>query len=323
MTVVFSVVLLLTLALWVGTVATLSQANHSDQAGNALSQGFGAVFTVGLWVLLAVLLILAGSRGQMPGWSVVLAVVLVPASGVAAVVAGNVLAMDPSVKWPLVVPALAAPLIAAFACWAAFPAWQSAVSARAVGIPIWGAVLLLSVAPWPQRAQSMRARAAHNEQLQKAAEANRARWALLAPDARLAELAPFLTVDNEFEGQALKRIQQDPRRQADAEQMLERGDFPLHYIGSMELEFTPQFCEKARGALQRRAAALVPQGKQSFEAVSKDFDDAITAMQWISPKCDVREAATAFEKAANAYGDGPGRAWDLIALRQLREGKIE
>jgi hypothetical protein len=91
----------------------------------------------------------------------------------------------------------------------------------------------------------------------------------------------------------------------------------------MDLQFTPEFCAKARALLRQRAAALQPSqpGKQSYLVIAKDVDDGIVSMQWLSHNCDVSSEAAAYEQAANAYQDAPGRDWVLISLRELKEGK--
>src|SRR5262249_55204322 len=105
MTAVFSIVLLVALALWAGTVGTLATLNDSDTAGNAMSQAFGVFFTIGLWILLAVLMIIAAVKGQMPSWTKLAALFLLPASGIAALVAGDLLKdrLDSPARWPIVV----------------------------------------------------------------------------------------------------------------------------------------------------------------------------------------------------------------------------
>jgi len=49
------------------------------------------MFAIAIWVMLAIMLIVAGFNGDMPVWAAAVAFVLVPASGVAAVVAGDLI----------------------------------------------------------------------------------------------------------------------------------------------------------------------------------------------------------------------------------------
>lgn len=117
------------LLLWVVALATLSDLNGSDAAGNGLAQVFGAAELILIWVLLAVLLLVAGASGKIPTPAVFVALVLVPASGFAALTSLYLLA-TPNVSpflWPIVVPALIPPLVVAFCLWALLPALQSAL----------------------------------------------------------------------------------------------------------------------------------------------------------------------------------------------------
>jgi hypothetical protein len=70
-------------------VAVLASAATPLGGGEAaMSDAFASLFlTFGLWVALALLLVNAGLMGEMPRWSAILAVFVVPLSGVAAFVA--------------------------------------------------------------------------------------------------------------------------------------------------------------------------------------------------------------------------------------------
>ena len=79
----------------------------SDAAGNAYAQAFGAIEVIALWLLLAVLGLMAGVKGTMPVPAVFAAVLLVPASGFVTMAALELLSR-PEVTpflWPLVIPA--------------------------------------------------------------------------------------------------------------------------------------------------------------------------------------------------------------------------
>ena len=47
------------------------------------------------------------------------------------------------------------------------------------------------------------------------------------------------------------------QRQAQAETMLDRGDFPIQYLGFFDLDPTPALCDKARSLLRKQVAPLV------------------------------------------------------------------
>jgi hypothetical protein len=117
----------------------------------------------------------------------------------------------------------------------------------------------------------------------------------------------------------LDRIRVLPRRQGEAELMLERGDFPLGQLGSFDLTPTPALCDKARGLLRRRAAPLVPKAAHArpFTDVAAAVSDAVIAMKWlVGYECACDAEATAWQAMAEAYRD-PG--FDIVELRRLRD----
>ena len=106
--VIISVVILL---VWMLQVASLTGLGHSDAAGNGMAQGFTALEIILLWVMLAILLLVTGVAGRMPWPAAVAAMVLLPASGVAAMSALDLLADNdtPPYLWPIITPALVPP----------------------------------------------------------------------------------------------------------------------------------------------------------------------------------------------------------------------
>src|SRR5579871_3503901 len=117
--------------LWIGVVANVASPNSSDAAGNGMASAFLALFAIVMWVLLAILLTMAAVKGDMPGWTKVAAFILVPASGVAAVMAGELIAeldkLGSSGKWLIAVPALAPPFMVFFALWVYWPSLHASV----------------------------------------------------------------------------------------------------------------------------------------------------------------------------------------------------
>jgi len=97
------------LFLWLFFAAGSTTPYTSDAAGNAMAAGFVMLSGFALWVLLAVLMLLAGLRGGLAPWTIVAAIVLVPASGAAALRIAELFAKASSPpKWLAVVP-IAAP----------------------------------------------------------------------------------------------------------------------------------------------------------------------------------------------------------------------
>ena len=145
------ILLVAALFCWLLLIPGLLTYGGSDAAGNALAAAFDALLTVVLWGLLAVLVLLAGQKGEMPATGALAALILIPASGAAALAAERLLrnrAVAPFV-WPILVPALVPPLVAAFALWVLLPSLRAAVPPTwALGV-IWGPVLLVSLAILP------------------------------------------------------------------------------------------------------------------------------------------------------------------------------
>src|SRR5215471_1685617 len=144
----------LILLAWVGEFATLSDLSGSDPAGNALAQAFGVLEIIVLWGLLAILAVLAAIKGAMPRAATLAIIILIPASGFAAMTAAELLAV-PDVApfiWPIIIPALVPPLIVTFCFWALLPSMRAAVPAGiATGIGCGVTfVLCLSILPMVQ-----------------------------------------------------------------------------------------------------------------------------------------------------------------------------
>lgn len=112
----------------------------------AFSAAFESYFIVaGLWITLIVMMLVAVDSGAMPRWCSLLAVVLVPLSGVAAFVAVDMCSRN--MRWAVVFPALAAPLIAFYATWSRTPRLLAGLPAQSMSLATWGAILILSIAP--------------------------------------------------------------------------------------------------------------------------------------------------------------------------------
>ena len=172
---------LLALPLWIAIIYGLTNSygggaiGHGGDSGlltYALTGLLTAVGIVILWVLLALVLIIAGMKGAMPRLAMLVAVVLIPASGVAAIYAQDLLAMPPNQSfslpssppwplspflWPLVVPALVPPLVVGFSFWAMTPSLHARIPARLASGVVWGLVLVLSLSLFPMTQMRQRA----------------------------------------------------------------------------------------------------------------------------------------------------------------------
>lgn len=310
----------LILLVWMLQVASLSGLGHSDAAGNGMAQGFTALEIILLWILLAILLLVTGVSGRMPWPATVAAVVLLPASGVAAMSALDLLADHdaPPYLWPIITPALVPLIIMFFGFWTLLPALRAAIPATIASGAAWGTTALLCVALFPM----VQIRDRVNEQDTVA----RAQWAenfdRLGPNAPLWDLTPFLaTPDDTRQEVVLARIRKIDQRQAQAYVMLDRGDFPLRSLSAFNLDPTPVLCDKARALLLRRVQMLVPKtpGKQPYADVADDVAGALAAMQWlVGYGCSCDADLLAWELMAKQYRH---TNFDVFELAQLRDPK--
>lgn len=190
--------------------------------------------------------------------------------------------------------------------------------APVAGGVVWGLVLLLCISylPMQQARDAVYAR--------EAADLAKYEAALNAvpADAPLWALTPFLDTRNYVKlDEVLARIRALPNRQAEAETMLARGDFPLVYLGRFDLDATPSLCEKARVRLRQRAAALTlstPEAKP-FSNIATEVDGAVAALRWlIDYDCPAMPEAEAWETMAKAYRDP---RYAIYELRDLKDAK--
>lgn len=108
-----------------------------------MGDAFEALFvTAGLWIVLAVMLVIGGAAGGMPRWAALLAVILVPASAVAAFAGLDMASRH--MHWAVVFPGVLAPLIAFYAFWAGWPRLHAALPAERTSVAVWAAIFLLS-----------------------------------------------------------------------------------------------------------------------------------------------------------------------------------
>jgi hypothetical protein len=174
---------ILALLLWAMQLALLNDLRGSDAAGNALAQAYGAIAIILLWVLLAVLSLIAFFKGAMPVPAAIAALILIPVSGDAALSALELLRAPELApfRWPIIIPALAPPIMVAYTFWALLPGIHVRVPAIYAGTVAWGSVLLLCIALVPF--QQMRG--AVGDQMEAARAKAAADFAKLAEDAPL------------------------------------------------------------------------------------------------------------------------------------------
>jgi hypothetical protein len=314
---VFSIFALL---IYLAMLATLADLASSDAAGNAYAQAYAAIEIIFLWLLLCALTLLAFFKGDMPRPAAVFAFLLVPASGFVAFEVLGLLSRpyQPPHLWPLIIPAAIPPLAIAYCFWALLPPLRAAISARVASGAVWGLVFIFCAAIVPFDKVRIAADNRDTAVLKK----YEADLAKLPDDAPLWDWVPFFNTRNATKvEESLGRIRKLDRRQADAELMLERGDFPLGFIGRLDLTPTPALCDKARALLRKRVALLalaVPDSKP-YSDIAVQVEEAATAMEWlVGYDCDATPESLAWQDMTRNYR---GSNWDIHRLEEVRDPK--
>ncbi|SDM85883.1 hypothetical protein [Afipia sp. GAS231] len=136
------ILIVLASALYVAMLSTVSfSAGGGDAAMGEAIASF--MFTVALWIVLALLVAVAAMMGEMPRRIVVISALLVPLAGVTTFVAID--ACSRHIKWAVIGPVLLPLLVVSIAAVARFPKLQAAFPGDRVNIAICSSVAVLSL----------------------------------------------------------------------------------------------------------------------------------------------------------------------------------
>ncbi len=302
--------------LWLLNLATLASLGNSDAAGNALGEAYAAIQIIALWSLLTIMTVIASVKGAAPKPALAAALVIVPASGFVAMAAADLLArahLSPFL-WPIVIPAAVPPLAVVW-CFLALLG-RTRLSGVALGaLPVVMVAVCLLI---PLSLMRKTVNDAEAARLQKY-DADLAR---VPAGAAMWEWTPFLdTRDDTKRAKVLDSIRGLEQRQAQAEIMLDRGDFPIGYLGFFDLDPTRALCDKARGLLRRQVAPLVLKTPNSkpYSDIAAQVSDAVAGMSWlVGYDCSCDAESTAWETMATGYKD---TNFDVYRLAELRDPK--
>lgn len=204
----------------------------------------------------------------MPPQARVAAAILLPLSGLTAIYATDLYASYAG--WAIVAPALLPPLIALYAMWMRLPALHAALPAKVINAAAWGAMLVLTFAPFPLSVIDARIYAAGEPERQRQREAylaaqNRiqaqfteqtrerdiARFQALNADSPLRDY--FLDLadpeDSTHHEEALAKARQVKSRQSDVVALLEE---PVPAIRARGVEGTSSGWRICGGSTSRR-----------------------------------------------------------------------
>ena len=306
--------------LWLLHLATVASLGHSDAAGNGIGEAYAEIQIIALWVLLAAMTVIAGVASRAPKPAKLAALVIVPVSGLVAMAAADLLAhayIAPFL-WPIIIPALVPPLLVAW-CFLALSAWKlrRETANMATGVLL-GAALVVCASIWPL---SLMRHAVYEQEAARLKKYDEGLAAVPA-GAPLWAWTPFLdTPDDTKRAKVLDSIRSIGERQSQAETMLDRGDFPIGYLGSFDLDPTAALCEKARSLLRKQAELLVLAAPNSkpYADIALQVSDAVSGMDWlVGYGCSCDAEAAAWESMAKGYS---GTNFDVYRLADLRDPK--
>jgi hypothetical protein len=303
--------------LWLLHLATVASLGHSDAAGNGIEEAYAAIQVIALWSLLTIMTVIASLKGSASRAAISAALVIVPVSGFVAMAAADLLArshLSPHL-WPIVIAAAVPPLVVSWCVVTLLG--RTRLSRIAVGVlPALTLAVCLLIQPLSQMRKAVDD--AETARLEKY-DADLAR---VPANASLWEWTPFLdTQDSTKRAKVLDNIRGIEQRQAEAETMLDRGDFPIGDLGSFDLDPTAALCEKARSLLRRRVEPLVLKTPNSkpYSDIALQVSDAISGMNWlVGYDCPCDAESTAWEAMAKGYSD---TNFDVYRLADLRDPK--
>jgi hypothetical protein len=213
----------------------------------------------------------------------------------------------------------------AYAVWVWVPTVHAAVSERVAGAVAGGAILLLSVAPWPRVIANANAREKARGQLSRAEQREQqAAFDKLSAESPLSEWQPFIEEGNPLRDRALEAIRGAPRRQADAEAMIAEGySSPMLELPNLALQPTPALCRNAGVFLQHEADFFRANNATPtpFLVAGTRIRRYLPAMEWlVSHRCDIGESLAAIEAALRDFPEvtSPEHAHFLAAIVRLR-----
>jgi len=303
--------------LWALNLATLASLGHSDAAGNGIGEAYAAIQIILLWSLLTIMTVIASVKGAAPKPALAAALVIVPASGFVAMAAADLLArayLSPFL-WPLVIPA-AIPPLAVIWCLLALRGRTRIADTVLGALPVAMVAICLVIQPLSLMRKAVND--AETARLQKY-DADLAR---VPAGAAMWEWTPFLdTRDDTKREKVLDSIRGLEQRQAQAEIMLDRGDFPIQYLGSFDLDPTPALCDKVRNLLRKQVAplALKTPNSKPYSDIALQVSDAVSGMNWlVGYECSCDAESAAWESMAKGYRD---TNFDVYRLAELRDPK--
>jgi hypothetical protein len=332
--------LVLTLLCWLVQAVLLSGLAGQEVHGDAvLGQGLGwlaaMLFAGFTWLWLGGLLLKAGVEDRMPAPANLPAALLYVLSA-AAVSVAYFLLQDSSRSWPAITPALLPPILAFYVFALYHPSWGSFFSAPNGSRGVWGAVLILSLAPWPafyrqlvgDHAVRIERGKARDEWKQREGKHNRAgnleKLKTMTADLPLTDWYPLLAEEGGVTTEALEALRHVGRRQADIEYLLSNGVLrAMMLLPELDLKATPELCEAARTFLLKSAKSSRVRPKQDPVEYRSggDVEGSLDGVRWLQTHgCNCDEGIAALEASVRSHLDSRDRKAALASIAVLRDG---
>jgi hypothetical protein len=312
---------LLTIAgvLYLGMLSSLSGLNETDAMGRGLALGFGAIFGVALWLVLAVLLLVAAINGRMPDVGKIGAAILLPLSAIAASVAIDL--YGSRADWAFAVPLLLPPLIMFYALWMRMPSLQLRLQSLPTTAIIGGLVTILTLTPLlvslvalvPNPARDARQAAVEREReeklrqeeqiaLQREAEV----FSRLGPDSSLRDYLQYLPGGDSRSHEALEGARLVKSRQIDAVELLKAGRLAaLTDLFRLDLKVTPDLCKAYDDALAS-ASSEVTKARSDYLSVAINLEQQMPNIDWlVEGGCNLNTSLALLADHVRAVSDSP------------------
>jgi hypothetical protein len=313
--------------LYLGMMGSLSGLNATDAMGRGLALGFGAIFGVALWLVLAALLLVAAINGRMPAQDKIGAAILLPLSAIAASVAidlyGN------RAEWAFAVPLLLPPLIMAYVLSARVPTLLAGLPPLPVTALLGGLVTILTLAPLfvslmallpnsardaqqaaVEKAREEKLREEEKIALQREAEV----FARLGPNSRLSAYLQYLPGGDSRSHEALEGARLVKTRQTDAVELLKAGRLAaLTDLFRLDLQVTPDLCKAYDEALEQ-AAGQISKTRSDSLSQAINLEQQIPNIGWlVSGGCNLDASLTLLADHVRSVSDS--QRMDKFAAR--------
>jgi hypothetical protein len=322
--------------LWILSLAALTDLHGSDAAGNGMALAYGVVASIALWSVLGFLLLASASKQAWPAWTKwagpVLFATCAAASFIAIQLLGNTFYRT---RWPIVVPVAAPLLLIAWSVWIYYPSVRDIVPGGLASKAVWGAALVLSLAPWPafqyrlRHEKDDRAKAAAEweagkpQRMEAERRTRRAALDRLGPNTHLREWLEFTGAEDALRAVAFERIRQMERRQADAELMFRQGFTYLERdLPELGLVATPPVCAGSLKYFREMIEGLRPRidPPPALARVQEFILPYMPGLEWLAEnRCDCKEALDELEIVVRMYADSPERTALLGRIAHLRK----